>query len=156
MTETPTTVRELRCEQCAGETTTTTNPEREPDTDTHATVYDVECSGCSISGWVIVEDVEITEFGGDMFPQPEHSSTHHGWREEPNVLYKEHYRFDDEVDLDEESPSYALDFTNDEVLNGWRPTVTYECSCPFSFDSKAGLAEHLLAVRQNRGVDAIQ
>lgn len=156
MTTTPTPVQELRCEHCFSETTTIPDPEWVSNDDIDGTTHGVECTNCSYTGWVIVEDQEITGFGGDMFPEPEHSSKHHGWREEPNVLYKEHYRFNDDIDLDEKPPSYALDFTNDEVLNGWRPTVTYECSCHFSFDSKTELAEHISTVHHNRGETAVR
>lgn len=158
MTNTPTAVTSLNCEHCTSETTATPNPEWATNDTGNETTYRIDCANddCPYDGWVVVSDNEIIEFGGEMFPTPEHSSFHHGWREEPSVLYKEHYRLLDQETIETEENVTALRFTNDEVLNGYNPTVTYECSCPFSFDTKKKLSEHLQTVRQNRGTDAVQ
>jgi len=158
MPETPTAVTTLKCEHCTSETTATPDPEWASNDTDGETTYSIDCTNdnCPYDGWVVVTGEEIIEFGGDMFPMPEHSSYHHGWREEPSVLYKEHYRLIDEDEFEEEDHMTALNFTNDEVLNGYNPTVTYECSCYLSFDSKNELSDNLRLVRENRGENAVK
>lgn len=153
--ETPT--FELMCELCYAETTVEPREREDWADDIESERYTVSCTDCALDGWIDVEDGEIIEFGGDIFPRPAHSSTHHGWREEPNVMLREHYHFEaDDTSSDvEETTASALTFTNDEILAGWDPTVNFKCSCEHTFSSKTELAQHLNAVAQNRGEKAI-
>lgn len=148
---------DLVCELCYADAVIEGHCEREWADDLDSDRYDVTCTECPHDGWIEIEDGEIIEFGGDMFPRPAHSSTHHGWREEPNVMLREHYRFeeDDAAAAIEETTASTLTFTNDEILAGWDPTVHFKCSCEHTFSSKEDLAQHLNAVAQNRGEEAI-
>lgn len=143
----------LVCETCFSNTTLSKPDDLIVDEDS-ATMVAVTCANpeCAYEGWIEIENGEIIELGGDIF----HGDEHNGYREEQNVTYREHYKLNTEekeedapvVDVD--NPAAALTFTRDEIVDGWNPEVNYNCSCGFGFDTKQELAQHLLAVKNNK------
>lgn len=152
--KTPTIVEELICEHCGGDM------DAFEYSDTDSTEENSEfgrvCTDCGYTGSAIVEDGQLERLNGDAFFNTNKSyQSHQGWREEPSVLYKEHYKLTEDEVANDQTPEKSLEFTTDEVQNGYDPTIYYKCLCGYKFDSKKRLAIHLQAVAKNRGMDAV-
>jgi len=151
-------IHDLRCERCGGETTATET--NDLTTSDGTTEYRIECandeSQYSYDGWVKVRNGKIVEFLGDIFMDPRDGDTHCGCREEMNVTYREYYSVPNNTPEEfPDEPVQQMEFTRDEILGGFSQTITYDCSCGRSYDSKEALGKHLVAVAYNRGENAV-
>jgi len=150
----PTLINDIRCERCAAETEATPRndadvPTVESEEGAEESTFEIACVECAMTGMAVVSSDEIIGVTGDLFPTPtgKHDSYHHGWREETNVMLKEHYTVD--ADASSAPGSGDIEFTDDEIIGGWGSETTYKCSCNMTFYSKEELAEHLVVTVAN-------